>query len=31
MEDLIAECVRLGYTLVGLVSLWIGYDIGYRF
>jgi len=31
MEDSLAECVRLGYTLLGLVAVWIGYDIGYRF
>lgn len=31
MEDALSEVIRLGYTIVGMLALWIGYDIGYRY
>lgn len=31
MEDVLSEVICLGYTIVGMLALWIGYDIGYRY
>lgn len=31
MEEAMSEAIFLGYTIVGMLALWIGYDIGYRY
>lgn len=31
MEDALADVLRLGYTITGMLALWIGFDLGYRY